>query len=242
MPGGVLISRDISIFRNGKLLGTVSAKIFDTPDGNHGALWKNRVFPCKSLTPDEPWDIDSRDAGQIDISSKYFKIKECEECEHGAVREGDRSKPDPGHQLTGELTRWAPRGYSLISDLKLLVLEVMQEEPDCNPDGNGVSTAIIESRAGLELHLPSHNSSLTWSVLTAMEKDGMVLSVPGSQAAWRLTPQDPDRGPEQNHDPTCEGSIPDTREKFRELITECPNCRGSVMEFDKFCSACSNPL
>ena len=163
--------------RNGKLLGKILLPVFDTPDGNHGALWRKRIFP---------FGISN---SEIDISTdQYFKPEECEECQHVESDSGaPEFEPHAEDQRTNKLTPLAPRGVRLLDQLKLLILEVMLEEPDCSPDGIGIPTVDLEQNAGLDLRLAYHNSELTWSVLTSLAQDGMVSSVPGTRTAWRLT-------------------------------------------------------
>ena len=272
--------------RNGKLLGKISLQVFDTPDGNHGAIWKNRIFP---------FGISS---SEIDISTdQYFKPEECEECLHVESDSGvSEFEPHTEDQRTDELTPLASRGVRLLDQLKLLVLEVMLEEPDCSPDGIGIPTVDLEQKAGLDLRLAYHNSELTWSVLTSLAQDGMAFSVPGTRTAWRLTRSadgtryegphfevppgglaEPlpaewtdallrfsektkldDVRPVTDEAGEAEGSYravsdagsqgdsgdhaSDQDRSIADSIVQCPRCNGSVMEFDKFCGRCSNPL
>lgn len=172
-----MISKEITLTRNGQSLGKISLPIFDTPDGNHGLLWKSRIFPFGVSD------------SEIDISTdQYFKPEECEACQHLGTDSGaPECEPRSEDQRTDEVTTLASRGVRLLDQLRLLVLEVMLEEPDCAPDGKGLSTALIEQKSGLDLRLPYHNSELTWSILSSMVEDGMVFSVPGDRIAWRLT-------------------------------------------------------
>lgn len=263
-----MLSIDFVVTHAGKTLGHKSLTVMDTPDGGHGAVWKNRVFPCTSSTPDLLWDIGSRDSGCIDISMSYFEMEKCKECEHDTAQEVERIKPSLEDPRTEELPPLVSRGVRLLDQLKHLVLEVMLEERDCSPDGTGVSTAAIEQKTGLHLPLSlTSENTVTWSVLAAMDEEGTVCRAPGYPIAWRLTREDsveiPGLEPEQAHGDYCEGStdptirggrrwqvspgelpeeLRDAFQRYSEVQVQCPMCNDMVMEYDKFCDTCANPL
>ena len=72
-------------------------------------------------------------------------------------------------------------GPELIATLKQHVLQTMRGMPDCAANGEGAGNREIEEASGLALKIESQDGYLTWSVLQALARDGLVEVIRGSR-------------------------------------------------------------
>lgn len=77
-------------------------------------------------------------------------------------------------------------GRTLIAQLKAHVISVMKGLDDCSPDGVGGRNVDIERAAELALDLDVQDHYLTWSILHALESDGVVEVLRTPQRRYRL--------------------------------------------------------
>lgn len=76
-------------------------------------------------------------------------------------------------------------GPDLITALKHHVIETMRRLPDCAPNGDGAGNREIEEASGLALELDSQDGYLTWSVLQALVREGIVEVIPDRRGRRR---------------------------------------------------------
>lgn len=79
------------------------------------------------------------------------------------------------------------RGKRLVTELKTIVLDLMNSIADCKPDGPGCSYKEIQDLAGLDLNLDAQDGWLTWSILASLSQEHKVQSVRrGRRLYWKL--------------------------------------------------------
>jgi len=79
------------------------------------------------------------------------------------------------------------KGLKIISELKTHIVDVMNGIDECKPDNKGVSYREIEELAGLELNLSAQDGWLTWSILSKLNDEGIVIGEKrGRRIYWKL--------------------------------------------------------
>jgi hypothetical protein len=68
-------------------------------------------------------------------------------------------------------------GKTIIQVLKNHVADTMRQEPTCAPGARGLGNIELEALCNLELNLDSQDHYLTYSLLHALVKDGIVEQV-----------------------------------------------------------------
>jgi hypothetical protein len=81
----------------------------------------------------------------------------------------------------------ATRGEVRVQQLKAHVLEVMQDLPDCGPEGTGAGVAAIEQHAGLALLSDKQDHGFCRAILQALNHEGKIIEVgPRWKRRYRL--------------------------------------------------------